>query len=209
VPVDVKVSSLREVKWDSFQVNFFAILSPAALADTPTTYITSYYLPPTERQLSQELLKDYPNVTIFDVGAILAQVQHILDQVIQAVQLLFLFTVMAGIVVLAAAMFSTREERMHEVAILRTLGASKRQLVAALRIELLLLGALAGLLAAFAAVLIAQLLAQQVFDFEMVLPWWPWVAGVTGGMLASAAGGSMALAGVLQTPPVVLLRNAS
>ncbi|NGM88872.1 FtsX-like permease family protein [Parapusillimonas sp. SGNA-6] len=208
-PVDVRISGLRDVKWDSFQANFFAILSPAALRDAPATFMTSLHIPVEQRDLPQTLVRRFPNLTVFDVGSILGQVQHILDQVIQAVQLLFLFTLAAGMLVLGAALFSTRDERMHEVAILRALGASRRQLSASLRIELALLGALAGALAAFGAVTVAWVLAREVFDFTLTLSWWPWAAGMAAGMLAALLGGRLALAGVLRTPPLVSLREAA
>src|SRR3546814_5266111 len=104
-------------------------------------------------------------------------------------------------------MLSTRDERMHEVAVRRALGASGRQLAGALRLELLLLGGMAGLLAAFAAVAIAWLLAQQVFEFSLELSLWPWLAGVLVGTAAALIGGKLALAGVLKTPPLVSLRE--
>jgi putative ABC transport system permease protein len=208
-PVTVKISGVREVKWDSFQANFFAMLSPAALRDAPATFMTSLHIPVEQRDLSQALVRRFPNLTVFDVGSLLGQVQHILDQVIQAVQLLFLFTLAAGMLVLGAALFSTRDERMHEVAILRALGASRRQLSASLRIELLLLGGLAGALAAFGAVAVAWLLAREVFDFTLTLSWWPWAAGIAAGALAALLGGRLALAGVLRTPPLVSLREAA
>lgn len=204
--IDVTVSGLREVKWDSFQVNFFALLSPAALQQAPTTFITSFHLPRAEQALVQELVAEFPNLTVFDVDAILGQVQRVLDQVIQAVQLLFLFTVAAGILVLGAALFSTRDERMHEVAILRALGASGRQLRQALHIELVLLGAMAGLMAAVGALLIAAILANQVFDFALGFAWWPILAGVLAGVAAALTGGSLALRGVLNAAPLVTLR---
>lgn len=206
-PVQVRVSSLRKVDWDSFQANFFAVMSPAALADAPATFITSLHVTPAMQPFVQDLIKEFPNLTVFDVGSILGQIQHVLDQVIHAVQLLFLFTVAAGVLVLGAAMFSTRDERMHEVAVLRALGASGRQLAGALRLELLLLGGMAGLLAAFAAVAIAWLLAQQVFEFSLDLSLWPWLAGVLAGTAAALIGGKLALSGVLKTPPLVSLRE--
>lgn len=204
--VQVLVSGLREVQWDSFQVNFFALLSPAALAQAPTTYITSFYLPADLTNLTKDLVAQFPNLTVFDVGAILGQVQRVLDQVIKAVQLLFLFTVAAGILVLGAALYATRDERMHEVAVLRVLGASGKQLRLALYIELLLLGLLAGLLAAGGAMTIAALLASQVFHFSLVFSWWPVAVGVAGGISAALLGGGLALKGVLNSPPLVTLR---
>jgi putative ABC transport system permease protein len=207
--VEVTVSGLRDVKWDSFQANFFAIMTPLALRDAPASYMTAFHVLPEDLTLTQGLVHDFPNLTVFDVGSILGQVQHVLDQVVQAVQLLFLFTVLAGVLVLGAALFSTRDERMHEVAVLRALGASGRQLAAALRIELILLGALAGAMAAFGAVAIAWVLADQVFDFTLDLSLWPWVVGIAAGVAASVAGGSIALAGVLRTPPLVSLRESA
>lgn len=207
--VTAEVTSLRLVDWDSFEVNFFALLSPAALVQAPTTFITSFYLPPAQAGLAQQLVHEFPNITVFDIGSILAQVQRVLNQVILAVQLLFLFTLAAGVLVLGAAMFATRDERMHEVAILRALGAAGSQLSAALRVELIVLGALAGLLASGAAVALAWVLAGEVFDFPLDLRAWPWVAGVLAGVLAASLGGRFALSGVLRTPPLVTLREAA
>src|SRR5690606_28684572 len=130
-------------KWDSFEANFFALMSPSALALAPTTYITSFHLPQESVAAAADLVHQFPNLTVFDVGAILGQVQRVLDQVIGAVQFLFLFTAAAGIIVLGAALFSTRDERRHEAALLRALGASGIQLRQALRVELILLGVLA------------------------------------------------------------------
>src|SRR5690606_35905325 len=73
-PVDVRISGLRDVKWDSFQANFFAILSPAALRDAPATFMTSLHIPVEQRDLPQTLVRRFPNLTVFDVGSILGQV---------------------------------------------------------------------------------------------------------------------------------------
>jgi putative ABC transport system permease protein len=209
-PIEVEVSGLRKVNWDSFEANFFAVLSPAALADAPTTFITSIHLTPDQHALlAPGLLERFPNLTLFDIGAILGQVEHILDRAVQAVQFLFVFTVAAGVLVLGASLFTTRDERMHEVAILRALGANGRQLRYALRVELSIIGVLAGLLAAFAAVAIAALLANFVFDFPLSIPWWPWAIGMGAGLLISLSGGSVALSGVLKTSPLASLRVAS
>jgi putative ABC transport system permease protein len=206
--VQVLVSGLRQVKWDSFDANFFALMSPSALALAPTTYITSFHLPRDSVAVAGALVEQFPNLTVFDVGAILGQIQRVLDQVIGAVQFLFLFTAAAGIIVLGAALFSTRDERRNEAALLRALGASGVQLRQALRIELILLGILAGLLASGGAVLIASLLAGLVFDFSLTVAWWPWLIGIVAGVGASLLGGYVALSGVLKTPPLVLLREA-
>lgn len=207
--VRVVVTSLREVKWDSFDVNFFALISPAALSGAPATYITSFYMPPQLAHLNRQLLGEFPNLTVVDVGAILGHVRRIIEQAIVAVQILFLFTLAAGIQVLAAAFAATRDERIHEVAVLRVLGAAARRLRLTQFIELVSLGALSGVLAAFVSIVLAQVLADRVFEFSLGWPWWPWFAGIGGGVLISWLGGRLALRGVLQTPAQRLLREAA
>ena len=206
--VDVSVTSLRRVDWDSMQVNFFAILSPSALADMPQSWITSFYLPPDKAPVLRDLVRQFPNLTVFDVGAMLQQLQSVLDQVASAVQMLFLFTLLAGVLVLAAALTATRDERMREAAVLRALGATRGQLARAQRIELLAVGGLAGLLAAAGATAVAWGLATYVFNFAMTYSLWPWIAGPAAGMAGAWAGGALALRGVLRTPPLVTLREA-
>ncbi|WP_082887141.1 ABC transporter permease [Bordetella ansorpii] len=206
--VDVSVTSLRRVDWDSMQVNFFAILSPSALADMPQSWITSFYLPPDKAPVLRDLVRQFPNLTVFDVGAMLQQLQSVLDQVASAVQMLFLFTLLAGVLVLAAALTATRDERMREAAVLRALGATRGQLARAQRIELLAVGGLAGLLAAAGATAVAWGLAAYVFNFAMTYSLWPWIAGPAAGMAGAWAGGALALRGVLRTPPLVTLREA-
>ncbi|ARP95691.1 ABC transporter permease [Bordetella genomosp. 13] len=206
--VEVSVTSLRRVDWDSMQVNFFAILSPSSLADAPQSWITSFHLPADKTPVLRELVARFPNLTVFDVGAILQQLQTVLDEVSRAVQLLFLFTLLAGVLVLAAALTATRDERMREAAVLRALGATRAQLARAQRIELLAVGGLAGLLAAAGATAVAWGLATYVFHFAMTYSLWPWLAGPAAGMAGAWAGGALALRGVLRTPPLVTLREA-
>ncbi|ALM81997.1 ABC transporter permease [Bordetella sp. N] len=206
--VDADVTSLRTVDWDTMRVNFFAMLSPAALADAPQSWITSFHLPDNRPQLLPQLVRDFPNLTVFDVGAILKQLQTVLDQVVQAVQLLFVFTLAAGVLVLAAALTATRDERVREAAVLRALGATRRQLARAQRLELLAVGGLAGLLGAAGAAVVAWALSRYVFDFTITLSLWPWLAGIAAGMLGAWGGGALALRGVLRTPPLVTLREA-
>lgn len=203
---DVSVVGLREVKWDSFDVNFFALLSESALRDAPSSYLTSLRLPDNSDALVRDILREFPNVTVFDVGAILRQVQGVLDHVIMALQLLFLFSVAAGVAVLGAALFATRDERMYEVALLRALGASAAQLTGALRIEMIVLGSLAGLLAAATAQAIAFGLATWVFKFDLSLSWWPWLAGASAGLLLALLSGRLTLSGILNVSPLVSLR---
>ena len=205
--VKVVVTSLRRVDWDSMRANFFAILTPAALAEAPQTWMTAFHLPPGGTRTTQELLERFPNLTVFDVGAILSQLQSILDKVAVAVQGLFVFSLLAGAVVLAAALTATRDERVREAALLRAFGASRRQLAGAMRSELLAVGAVAGLLASLGANLAAWALSTWVFEFDMQFSLWPWLVGVTVCMLGAWLAGALVLQGVLKTPPLNILRH--
>ena len=206
--IKVTVTSLRRVDWDSMRANFFAILTTAALREAPQTFMTAFHLQPEQAGQLQKLVQTFPNLTIFDVGAILGQLQSILDKVSVAVQGLFVFSLFAGALVLAAALSATRDERVREAALMRALGASRRQLASAQRIELLAVGALAGLLAAGGATLAAWALSTWLFEFNMRFTLWPWLLGVTLCMFGAWLAGALALRGVLQTPPLNILRQA-
>ncbi|AWB32617.1 ABC transporter permease [Orrella marina] len=206
-PVKVRITSLRQVDWDSMRPNFFAVLTPAALDRQPQTFITSFHLPLEQAALTQTLVRTYPNLTVFDVGAVLSQLQSVLDRVSVAIQGLFVFAILAGAVVLAAALSSSRDERVREAALLRAIGATNRQLASAQRIELLFIGAMAGLLAATGATLAAWALSVWVFEFAMQWSITPWVLGLAVCMPGAWLAGSIVLRGVLRSPPLLILRN--
>lgn len=206
-PVAVKLTSLRKVDWDSMQPNFFAVLSTRALVDQPQTFITALYLPTDKASVTQDLVRQFPNLTVFDVGAMIAQLQSVLDRVSVAIQGLFLFSIFAGAMVLAAALGSSRQERTREAALLRAIGATNAQLAKAQRIELLGVGALAGLMAATGATLAAWALSVWVFEFSMQWSLVPWLLGLAVCMPGAWLAGSVVLRGVLKSPPLLILRN--
>lgn len=202
------VTSLRKLEWGSMRVNFFVLMPPSALRDFPATWITAFHLDAAHRQVTDDLVRQFPNLTVIDTGAILAELQQILSQVIDAVQGLFVFTLAAGILVLYAALAGTRDERMREAGLLRALGASARQIRRVHQAELVMVGALAGLLAAAGAALLGWLLAREVFGFALSLdPWLPMV-GAGAGILCALAGGWPGLRAILRQPPLRTLRDA-
>lgn len=207
--VDVTVSGLREVRWDSFEVNFFALLSPAALSGASASYLTSFHVPPHAEALKSRLVHTHPNLTVFDIGVIVAQVRQMLERAVTAVQLLFAFTLAAGVLVLAAALHATREERMLEVAVMRALGARSSLLRAALARELVVSGAVAGVLAAGAAIGMSWVLAETVLQVELVSVWWPWLVGAAAGIASALVAGHFALSGVLRKSPMSTLREVA
>src|SRR5205823_846052 len=123
----------------------------ALLESFPASYISSFHAPAGDALLTLRLSQAFPNLTVIDVSVILRQLQFVMDQLIGAVQLVFLFALGAGVLVLYAALLATQDERTHEAAVMRALGASRAQVLAAQRAEFAVLGAIAGLLGSFGA----------------------------------------------------------
>jgi putative ABC transport system permease protein len=123
---------LRKVNWDTMRANFFVLTPPVVLDGYPASWITSFYLPPEKATFVNRLVREFPNLTVIDVAAILRQLQSIMDQVARAVQFVFLFTLAAGVIVLHAALATAAEERRYELAVMRALGARREQLRRAL-----------------------------------------------------------------------------
>jgi len=208
VQVASRISSLRKVDWSSMRANFFAMYPQGAMPQVPSTYMTAFKAPP-GRGFDNALVRQFPNVTSVDVSSTLNQLQRVLDQVIRAVEFLFGFTLVAGLIVLVAAVGATREERARSYAIMRAVGAQGRLLRQVQRAELAGVGLLAGLLAALLATAVGWALAHYVFEFEWTLSLWvPVWASLCGAVLAWAAGW-WGLRGILRRPVVETLRRAS
>jgi putative ABC transport system permease protein len=206
--VEAPITSLRKLEWGSMRVNFFVILNPALMADTPQTFITAFRLPQEKAALVNQLVRDFPNLTIVDIGSVVRQIQGVIDQVVRAVEFLFLFTLASGVLVLYAALVGSQDERIREAGLLRALGATRRQLSTAQWIEFALVGGLAGLLAATGAAATGWALAEYVFNFEWRFSPVVWLAGVAVGAACAFIGGWVGLRNVLRHPPLQTLREA-
>jgi putative ABC transport system permease protein len=208
IVVDAKVTSLRKLEWGSMRANFFVIINPAAMVNAPATYMTAFHLPPQGANLANTLARTYPNLTVIDVSGIIRQVQEVVDQVVVAVEFLFLFTLASGVLVLYAALMGSTSERTREAGLLRALGATRKQLAQAQRIEFVLVGGLAGLLAASGAALLGWALASYQFKFPWTFEPGVWLAGLVVGIVCALAGGWLGLRSVLRQPPLQTLREA-
>lgn len=205
--IGITVTSLRKVDWDTFNVNFFALVPPGLLERQPVVYVSSFHLPKDKPEVLRGLVQRFPNVLVIDVAQVLGQVQRMMDQVARAVQFVFLFTVLAGLVVLYAAIASAQDERLYQATLLRTLGASRAQLLQATLAEFMLLGAVAGLLAAAGASGLAYVLATRLLHLDFSLSPVVWVVGVIGGALAVGVAGYIGTRRVLRSRPMQLLRD--
>jgi putative ABC transport system permease protein len=203
-----RVTSLRKVDWGSMRANFFVIYPVDNLPEVPLSYMAAFKTPDAPA-FERNLLQQFPNVTSVDLRASLMQVQKVLDQVIRAVEFLFAFTLLAGLLVLTAAVTSTREERKREFAIMRALGATGRLLSQVQTAELMGVGLMAGFLASMVAELVGWGLARFVFEFEWTASLWVPVAGALTGAVLAWVAGWWGLAEVLRQPVSQTLRQAS
>lgn len=204
---NAEVSSLRKVSWDSFRVNFYVTVPPGYLPEEQASFIAAFHLPTQLRRSGGELLQQFPSITLIDVQEIMQRVRGVISRVAMAVEFVFLFTLLAGFTVLFAAMQSSQDERMREIAILRTLGASNGTIRRALLAEFGVLGLVSGLLASIAASTVAWLLATQVFHMEWSLNYNIFWVGIFAGGGIIVLVGLLSARKVLNTPPLLILRR--
>jgi putative ABC transport system permease protein len=207
-PVEARVTSIREVQWSSMRVNFFVILDAPLLQDAPRTYITAFRLPAAGEAALAALSRQDPNITVIDLGQVLERVRSLLARLADAAQILFTFAILAGILVLFASLLASQDTRLREAALLRALGATRRQLARVQAFELCLVGSIAGVLASFGAAFVAWALARWVFEFPFTPRPWIFAAALPAGALCALAGGRAGLLRVLSSPPWRSLRES-
>jgi len=206
--VEAEIASIRKVNWDSFQPNFFIVLSPGALDGMPTTYISSMRLEETQQPMLVELVRAYPSISVINLDAILQQVRGIIEKASLAVQAVFVFTLLAGIAVLFAAVQSTIDERRFESAMLRALGARRRTVFLGVMTEFAALGFAAGVLASAGASILAAVVAVQLFQLPYEFNPLLWVVGVAAGVFLVCICGFFAARSAINSAPVEVLRWA-
>ena len=207
-PVVAELTSVRKVRWDGFRPNFFLEFAPGVLDAATGTFMTSVHLDAAQRPALAELVRRFPGVTVFDVETLIGQVRDVMDRAALAVEYVAAFTLLAGLVVLLAAIQSTRDERRYESAVLRTLGASRRTVLLGVATEFVALGLLAGLLAASAASVAGWLVATRLFGLGYHFDGGVWLAGLIAGALIVGVAGTLATRRVVTTPPATTLKEA-
>lgn len=201
------VSSIRHVDWDTMKPNFYMIFSPGTLDAYPSTFITSFYLPPDKKLYLNELVKKYPGITILEVDLLLEQFKKILAQISQAIDYLLGFALLAGVTVLFAALYSSLDERIHDGALLRTLGATRRLLRKSQFIEFFTLGLTACLLAIIISEVLLAVLYSQVLNIDYRPNWRLWLLLPPAVSLFIGLLGCWGVRKVVDESPMVVLRE--
>jgi putative ABC transport system permease protein len=206
--VEVTVASFRSVKWDSFRPNFFIVFPPGLLSGAEGTYMTSALFEPRNAGDMAALVKRFPSVSVFNVGDLLAQVRSVIDKSVTAVQSVFLFTLLAGLTVLMAAVQASRDERRYETAVLRVLGAKRATIIKSVLTEFSALGLVAGVLAASCAAVAGYWAADRLelnYQFNAIA----WIEGVLMTVVIVGLAGWLATRSALnQSPRSVLSASA-
>ena len=190
--VKTRVTSIRKVNWQTMQPNFFFVIHPQAMEAFNPTYITSFFLPSERKAELTELLKPFAAITMFDVDARINQLREIVEQVSVAVEFILVLVLLAGSLVLIAQVQASMDERRQELAILRTLGAKGGLIRKSVVYEFVIIGIVAGLMAAFANELSLYLLQTNIFKMTASLhvEYWllsPVVGAVVVGTLGAIA----------------------
>lgn len=203
------VKNFRKAHWDRFRPNFFLVTPPGVLDAAGTAagvqYLTSFHFTGSDKTLLRDLVRAFPNVTVFDLDATLTQVRGIVERVVSAVEFVFLFALAAGLLVLLAAIEGTRHLRARETAILRTLGARTATLRAGLLAEYAVLGLIAGLIATTAAQAVSAAIAVRVLELPFTFSPQLWLTGLASALLLVTGLGYFSMRRVLRQPPRAVL----
>ncbi|MDX1491507.1 MAG: FtsX-like permease family protein [Pseudohongiellaceae bacterium] len=205
--IEAEVASLRSVRWDTMQPNFFIIFSPGTLDSLGGTYLSTALLEQEEKALVNDLLRAFPTIVIIEIDALIEQIQTIIAQVSSAIELIAYLVLACGALVLLACVTATLDERFRENAILRTLGASRKLILSSLAIEFASIGLLAGVIATVGAEASLYYLQTNVFGQEFSPHYWVWAAGPLIGTIIIAVLGLMATKRVVNTSPITVLRH--
>ena len=158
------VTSFREIEWESFSPNFFFILSPSLGKTLPNSYITSIKIP-SDMNIMNKFTQQFPTISSVDLGAIILQIRNTISSASLAVQYIFLLTLIAGILALVASIFSNRDQREKETAIMHAIGANRFLIFQSAAIEFLILGFLSGITAVIFAIILSSIIFSQFLDF--------------------------------------------
>ncbi len=202
-----RISSIRSVKWDSMQPNFFVIFAPGQLDALPASSIASVYVPPHAARVLPGFVKAFPGITVLALDKLIANLSAVFAQIIGAIQLLLGFLLAAGMAVVIATLLASLDARQQEAVLLRTLGAQRAYLAKALWSEFLALGALAGLLASACAEIAMALIADRLFELPARWHPWLWLALPLSGALLVGMSGWLTTRHITRVPPMQSIRE--
>jgi len=203
----VQVQSIRSVRWDNMQPNFYFIFSPGTLDHLGATYLSTALMRQDQKILLNDLLRLFPTIVVIEIDALIEQIQNIIAQVTSAIELISFLVLASGALVLLACVNATLDERFRENAILRTLGAGRKLIMTSLLIEFSSIGFIAGIIATLGAEGSLYYLQEFVFEQDFNLHYWVWIAGPLIGMVVIGLLGVNSTRRVVNVSPLNVLRQ--
>ena len=204
--IAARITSIRSVKWESMQPNFFVIFAPGQLDALPASSIASVYVPPDAADMLPGFVKSFPGITVLALDKLIANIEAVFAQIVAAIQLLLGFLLAAGMAVVVATLLASLDARQQEAVLLRTLGAQRAYLAKGLWSEFIALGVLAGLLASVCAEIAMALIADRLFDLPARPHPWLWLALPTAGALLVGVSGWLTTRHITRVPPMQSIR---
>jgi putative ABC transport system permease protein len=205
--IEAKVTSLRSVNWGSLKPNFVMIFNDKIAGQFPVTYFTAAKLGIADTKVISQFLKAYPTISMIDIQSQLKQAQSMISQVSLAISFVLSIVLISGSLVLISQVQASLAERMQEIVILRTLGAKGRLIKLATLYEFLLLGGLAGLVAAVVSDIALLVIQVQTFDVDGRLHPYIWLLGPATGATFVAVIGYFMVANTMKQNTQGLLRK--
>jgi putative ABC transport system permease protein len=208
VPVDLAVTSLRRVDWRTFGINFFAVVEPGVLDAAPQMRLAAARIPPdTEPGLQDRVAAAYPNVTVVLIRDILEKVSAVVGKLAVGVQLLGGFTFVTGLGILAAAFHVAAQRRRREVALLKTIGFTRAQVLLSFAVEYALIGGAAGLIGAAAGSILGWAVVAQILELEWSFALRPVLGAVAATVGATVVASLAATARAIRVRPATALSS--
>lgn len=211
VPINTRVASLRQVDWRRIQPNFFIVFPRGVLEDAPAMHVVVTRVASADEaaRVQSAVVKQFPNVSTIDLRLILQTLDSILGKISFVVRFMAMFTVLTGLLVLAGALLTGRYQRIQESILLRTLGASRKQVLRILLVEYFSLGVLAALTGILLALVAAWALCRFVFHIHFEPAFAPLLIALVSVPGLTMLTGLLMSRGVLNQPPLAILREAS
>ena len=206
--LELMVTSIRTVDWQSMRPNFFVLVEPSAVPSGATTYLSSFYLPESQKVMLNDLIRSFPTLTVLEIDVIIKQLQDIIASVSQAVEAVLLLIVVAGLLVLVMGVTGTLAERVHENAVLKVFGAKASGLARAVWFEFATIGCIAGVLGVSAAEIATWGIYYTMFEGSYRGLWWLWFSVPLLSAATMSWVGWMSCRRSVQVDPILALRES-
>ncbi len=209
LPIETEIVGIRGVDWNQVRANFFFVFPAGVLEDAPQFYITATHSPDNETtaRIQRAIVGKHPNISAIDLRSILKTLDGVLSKISWVIEFMAMFTILAGLVVLAGTIATSRYQRVKESVLLRTLGASGTTIKRVLLIEFLAIGMLAALVGGVSSVVTAGVLMKFMFKLPIDIAWGKVLIGMGIMVVLTAMTGLLSSRGITNRSPLEILRE--